>query len=231
MQESNKGLTPAVKPLFCLKTMHIITRFMRFFFYHFYHTFAWTYDFVAAVVSIGRWQEWIQTVIPFIEGTRILEIGHGPGHLQRILRTRGLPAVGLDESRQMAYLAKRNTNGSARLARGLAQSLPFPSETFDSVVSTFPAEYIFDPRTLSDVYRVLHNGGRFIVLPAAWIIGRAFLDRIAAWLFRVTGETPANIMDIINERTIRPLEQAGFKIETRQIKFASSTALILIAAK
>ncbi len=204
---------------------------MRFFFYHFYHACAWTYDFVAAVVSIGRWKDWIQTVIPFIAGTRILEIGHGPGHLQRILRTRGLLAVGLDESRQMGFLAKRNTGGSARLARGLAQALPFPSQMFDSVVSTFPSEYIFDPRTLSDVFRVLRNGGRFILLPVAWIAGRAFLDRLAAWLFRVTGETPANVIDIISERAIHPLERAGFKVETKQIKFASSVVLIVIASK
>ena len=204
---------------------------MRFFFYHFYHACAWTYDFVAAVVSIGRWKDWIQTVIPFIAGTRILEIGHGPGHLQRILRTRGLLAVGLDESRQMGFLAKRNTGGSARLTRGLSQALPFPSQIFDSVVSTFPSEYIFDPRTLSDVFRVLRNGGRFIILPVAWIVGRAFLDRIAAWLFRVTGETPANVMDIIGERTIQPLEKAGFKVETEQIEIASSVVLIVIAGK
>ncbi len=211
--------------------MNIVTRFMRFFFHHFYHTLAWTYDFVAAVVSIGRWNNWTQAVIPFIEGTRVLEIGYGPGHLQRILQTRGLFAVGLDESRQMAYLAKRNTDGSARLTRGLAQSLPFPSQTFDSVISTFPAEYIFDPRTLSDVYRVLRNGGRFIILPFAWIVGRSYLDRIAAWLFRVTGETPSNVTDIVSERAIRPLEKSGFKIETRQIEIASSIVLVIIATK
>jgi len=211
--------------------MRLITRFMRFFFHHFYHAFAWTYDFVAAVVSIGRWTDWIQTVIPFIAGTRILEIGHGPGHLQRILRNPGLLVVGLDESRQMGLLAKRNTDGFAHLTRGLAQSLPFPSETFESVVSTFPAEYIFDPRTLSEVLRVLHNGGRFIILPVAWIVGRGFLDRAAAWLFRVTGETPANVMDIIGGRAVRPLEKAGFKVKVERIEIKSSIVLLLIAGK
>ena len=34
-------------------------KLLRFFFHHFYHNFAWTYDFVAALVSVGRWNEWV----------------------------------------------------------------------------------------------------------------------------------------------------------------------------
>lgn len=211
--------------------MRLIARFMRFFFYHFYHSLAWTYDFVAAVVSIGRWQDWVKTVVPFIQGTRILEIGFGPGHLQRILLDRELFTVGLDESRQMISLAKRRLDGSANLTRGLAQSLPFATQSFDCIVSTFPAEYVFDPRTLSDAYRALRNGGRFIVLPAAWIVGQKIVDRAAAWLFRVTGETPRNISDIVRERAVHPLERAGFKVESRRIEIRSSIVLVLIASK
>jgi ubiquinone/menaquinone biosynthesis C-methylase UbiE len=211
--------------------MHLIARFMRFFFYHFYHTFSWAYDFVAAVVSIGRWRTWIQTVLPFIQGTRILEIGHGPGHLQRILLDRKLFVVGLDESRQMGRLAKYNTGGTANLTRGLAQSLPFDAQTFDTVFSTFPAEYIFDPRAIADAHRVLRKGGLFIVLPAAWIVGRKALDRAAAWLFRVTGEAPVNVADMIRERAVHPFERVGFKVETRQIEVKSSVVLIIMAEK
>ena len=79
-----------VKPLFCLNLMRLISRFMRFLFHQFYHSFAWTYDFVAAVVSIGRWNDWTRTLTPFVQGTEILEIGPGPGHLQRLLRDKGL---------------------------------------------------------------------------------------------------------------------------------------------
>ncbi|MEW6241946.1 MAG: class I SAM-dependent methyltransferase, partial [Chloroflexota bacterium] len=60
-----------------------IPRLLRVFYHWLYHPFAWVYDFVAAVVSLGRWNEWIMTVMPLIEGTRILELGHGPGPLQR----------------------------------------------------------------------------------------------------------------------------------------------------
>ena len=81
---------------------------LRFFFRLLYHQFAFTYDLVAATVSLGRWKDWVLSVLPFIEGNRILEIGHGPGHLQRALLDRNLLAVGIDESPQMGHLAKRN---------------------------------------------------------------------------------------------------------------------------
>ena len=215
--------------------MRLISRFMRFFFHHFYHSFAWTYDFVAAAVSIGRWNDWIRTIVPFVQGTKILEIGPGPGYLQRLLRDRSLSVIGLDESSQMIHLAKSRLEKAGHktncLACGIAQTLPFPNAKFDTAISTFPSEYIFDSNTLSDIYRVLRDDGHFIILPAAWIVGRTILDRAAAWLFQITGETPKNILEIVAERFVQPLEQAGFKVESRQIEVESSIVLILVANK
>lgn len=208
---------------------------MRFFFHHFYHSFAWTYDFVAALVSIGRWNDWTRTILPLVQGTKILEIGHGPGTLQRLLRDQGFFTIGLDESMQMISLAKsrleKEDRKTTNLVRGYAQALPFPDAKFDTVVSTFPSEYIFNPKTISEVYRVLHDPGCLIVLPAAWIVGRRITDQAAAWLFRITGESPKNVLEMVTERFIRPLEQAGFKVEKRQVEVRASVVLILIAAK
>lgn len=218
-----------------LGIMLTLTPIIRLFFHHFYHTFAWTYDFVATAVSIGRWNDWVRTVLPFAQGARVLEIGHGPGHLQLTLQDPARLTVGLDESPQMGRLAKgrlkRSGCASINLTRGLAQNLPFSTMSFDIVLSTFPAEYIFDERTIWDVYRVLRNGGRFVLLPAAWIVGRGALDRLAAWLFRVTGETPSNVIEIIRQRAVHPLEQFGFHVETQQIEHKASIVLIVIARK
>ncbi|MCL4530302.1 MAG: class I SAM-dependent methyltransferase [Chloroflexi bacterium] len=216
---------------------------MRFFFYHFYHTFAWAYDFVAALVSIGRWNDWIKVSLPFVQGVRILEIGYGTGQLQAALREASPSLgpdpkrliVGIDESTQMANLAKRRLRNIGfdqfNLTRGLAQSLPFPAQTFDTVVSTFPSEYIFDSRTLSDVMRILDAGGRFIVLPAAWIVGQKIRDRLASWLFRVTGETPRNLRKTIANRAVVPLRSAGFDVEVQELELRSSLVMIIVATK
>ncbi len=215
--------------------MQLFRRLMRFFFHHFYHSFAWTYDFVAALVSIGRWDDWVQTVIPFIQGKKVLEIGHGPGHLQYKLIDKYRFTVGLDESKQMGRIAKRRLvradQNKFKLIRGRGETLPFKADTFDTVISTFPTEYIFDPQTLSEIYRILRSDGLLIVLPAAWIVGQKFLDRGAAWLFKVTGQAPAFPHAVISERLKPVFENVGFKPEFRSIEIKSSVVLIVIANK
>jgi ubiquinone/menaquinone biosynthesis C-methylase UbiE len=203
---------------------------LRFFFKLLYHQFAFAYDLVAATVSVGQWKNWVSSILPFIKGTRILEIGHGPGHLQRLLLSRGLVAVAIDESKPMGLLAKRNTNGKATLTRALAQGLPFADASFDTVIATFPAEYINDPLTMLEVRRCLSDGGRFIVLPVALQMGRKPLDRVMSLLFRVTHQSPVDPLEEVKEKLSAPFVEAGFEVEVQELQVKSSLLLVVIAS-
>lgn len=225
---------------------------LRFFFKLLYHQFAFTYDLVAATVSLGRWKDWVMSIIPFIEGTRVLEIGYGPGHLQRALLGRGVLTVGIDESSQMAQLARHNltkrstsirsvsknhSNSHVRqsvyaqisLTRGLAQHLPFPDHSFDTIVATFPAEYITKPETLQEVQRCLTDRGRFIVLPVAMQMGRGILDRAMALLFRVTHQSPVDPIEIVREKLREPFAKTDFQVDIRELQVKSSLLLVIVA--
>jgi len=204
----------------------LIRNFLRVFFYLLYHPFAFTYDLVAAAVSFGHWKNWAAEIIPFIEGTRILELGHGPGHLQRILHDHGFDSAALDESPQMGQLAKRRVGSGHQLTRGVAQHLPFASNSFDTVVSTFPTEYIFDLRTLSEIGRCLSNKGKLVVMPVAFPT-----SRVLQWLYQITGETPSALEESLLSKIKQPFIIAGFKTETQIIEVQSGQLLIIIARK
>jgi ubiquinone/menaquinone biosynthesis C-methylase UbiE len=180
-------------------------RMMMVFFDWLYHSLAWAYDWVAGLVSFGRWYEWGKSVLPFVKGSVVLELGYGTGHLQQVLNQAGFATWGVDESWQMALRSGRRI-GSKRLIRGRGQSLPFRNHVFDCVVAIFPAPYLFETETLREIGRVLQGNGRLVILPGAWIVGRGWAWRVLAWFYRITGESPdLNSMFVvgISERLVR----------------------------
>lgn len=208
----------------------LILRFLRFYFHHLYHSLAFTYDLVAAAISFGQWNNWIEVVLPHIKGKRVLELGYGPGHLQGRLLGQGASTFGLDESAQMGRIARRRIlhagETHANLTRGLGQALPFPARSFDSLVATFPAEYILEKETLSEAQRVLRDGGRFILLPAVWP-----KNWLLHWLYRITGESPSASPEITGKEWDQSFHRAGFEAKAEICDVKSGILLLIIAVK
>ena len=190
---------------------------------------AWTYDWVAAIVSVGKWNTWVLSVLPDLPGPRILELGHGPGHLQIPLARQKITTYGLDQSRQMGRIAQRKLrtlNYKSLLVNGVAQHLPYRDQAFNQVVSTFPTPYIFDTQTLKEIFRVLIPGGMLIVIPSAWITGSSLVDRIAASAFRLLGQAPD-----LEDSALQPFLDAGFTPTIDRRKLSSSEILVIRAFK
>lgn len=166
-------------------------RLIRLFFRMLYGPFAWAYDLVAWLASMGQWNAWAATAMEGVEGPTVLELGHGPGHLQVRLARRGWRVVGVDLSSQMVRLARRRVLRAGlplRLVQARAQALPFCASAFQSVVATFPTEYILDRRTRDEMVRVLCPGGRIVVVAAAQFTGKDPVSRFLEWLYRITGQ-------------------------------------------
>lgn len=207
----------------------VINRILKTFFYLLYHRFAWAYDFVATAVSVGMWNEWVLSILPDLEGPKLLELGHGPGHLQHSLKKNSIQSFGLDQSKEMGALASQRLlleGFTPLLVNGVSQHLPFETSTFHQVVATFPTEFINDHQTLEEVIRVLKPGGSLLVLPVAWITGEGSVHRIAAWLFGITGQSPK-----WDDRMLNPFHDVGFSARVEYKKIESSDLVFIIADK
>jgi SAM-dependent methyltransferase len=145
-----------------------------------YHN-KYLYRFASTVPFAGQWRVWQRQVVPHLRGHDVLELGCGLGDLLADMLDAGYACRAVEYSPQMVEAAretlrKRNVGSPSLIVQGRAQNLPFPSETFDSVVSTFPTEYIYDPATLAEIERVLRPGGRLIVIEGANLLPVGFFQ-------------------------------------------------------
>jgi ubiquinone/menaquinone biosynthesis C-methylase UbiE len=169
-----------------------LSKLLGVFFKLLYSQLAWAYDFVAATVSLGLWNNWILSIQPYLEGSRILEVGFGTGHLISSLNGDGKNHVGIDLSWQMCTLARKRlsaTSSISTLVNGQAQRLPFMNEVFDQVVTTFPSDYIKDDTSWSEISRVLVPGGELLILISARITGSTWYYRLVRWSFQISNQS------------------------------------------
>lgn len=198
------------------KTVRWVVRLYVWATHRLYNEFAWAYDPVSWLVSLGRWGDWRRTALDYVIGHRILEVGFGTGELLIEMAHRGLHAYGLECSPAMqrvtARKMRRNSHWATRV-RGVVQKMPFADESFDSIISTFPAEYILDPATLCQVARLLRRpdprtatcGGRFIVVGLIPGTSNSLLRRATRLVF---GTPKENVL----ARYERMVTAAGLRI-------------------
>lgn len=201
---------------------------LRWAFRRFYNEFAWAYDMVAAVVSRGYWPRWIEAAVPLLRGDHVLELACGTGYLQRALARSGMRAVGIDVSPYMLRHTRRKLTRSGidvPLVQAYAQTLPFASNTFSDVVATFPAEYILDPTTHAEVWRVLRPGGQVVLIDAAYFVKRTAYTAAVDVAYRATGQ--------VRHNDARPalLQQVGFQVHERWLEIDDSRVQALIGVK
>ena len=207
-------------------------RLVRFGFRLLYNEFAFTYDLVSQIVSLGAWRCWQQRALKHLHtqpGSLILELAHGTGNLQLDLYERGYIPVGFDISPFMGRIARRKLYQHGlpiRLIRGRAQQLPFASASFQAVVCTFPTNFIFMTETLSEANRVLQPEGQLLIVPNGILTGRGAADAAVEWLYRATGQRGGERFDMA-----RLFDTYGFNVQVVQEPCPRSLATVIVAHK
>jgi SAM-dependent methyltransferase len=104
--------------------------------------------------------------------TRLLEVGCGTGHyLVAVCEAVGCRGWGIDPSPEMLAKA-RGLSGGVGLSVGRAESLAFPSSTFDLVFSVDVIHHVHDRSAyFQEAERVLRAGGQVCtVTDSGWVI-------------------------------------------------------------
>ncbi len=148
---------------------------------------AYLYRFASTVPFAGQWRTWQRLVLSRLHGHDVLELGCGLGDLLVDMGEAGFHCYAVEQSPQMVKAAREtlrrhNLDKEVTVIQGSAQHLPFSNASFDTVVSTFPSEYVYDPDTVAEVARALRPGGRFIVIEGANLLPVGFLQPLLVWI-------------------------------------------------
>lgn len=133
---------------------------------------------------------------------RVLEIGGGPGHQNRLLRRRGVSIVSVDVAGSF-YRRDR----VADIVEYDGRTLPFADRSFDRVLTSHVLEHVVSLSSLHDeVARVLRPGGSAVHVVPTWqwllatwavhypLMARKVVEPLASTL-RQRGSTPAECDD------------------------------------
>lgn len=205
-------------------------RLVRAGLHHLYNNLAWAYDAVSWLVSWGEWRTWQRAAEPWMLDGRGLEIGCGRGDLLARQIIQGRRFCGLDLSpamlRQTQRLA-RHQGVVVPLCQARAEQLPFAAESFATVVTTFPAEFVRRPATWREIYRVLGAGGTWVWVDGGRLIKPRLWARLSNLAFRLTTGDPTGF-----DPLLPALEQVGFTVRRDKVAVsARSQVWVLIAEK
>jgi ubiquinone/menaquinone biosynthesis C-methylase UbiE len=190
----------------------ILYRLLLWAFEALYYPLAPVYDKISQSAFLGQWEKWQRAALPRLQGKKVLEIGCGTGTLLTEILKRGYKAYGVDASQPMLRQARKKLEKagfSNRVIKAKVQNLPFPDESFETVISTFPTHYIVDINALKEITRVLYPGGRLVIVDTANLKPHNRTAKILLWFYvNILGYGRQTSPEVAY-RTRLPLSEAG----------------------
>jgi len=182
------------------------------------------YDIMTWPMEVMAMDRHRSRLIAEVEGARVLEVGVGTGR-NLSLYPDAVQVDAIDFSPRMLERAQRRPpRTNVRLALMDVQELAWPSETFDTVVSTCVFCSVPDAlKGLQEIRRVLRAGGRALFLEHVRP-GTPWLAALFDWLDPFVSRRGPHI----NRRTMETIRAAGFVVE-REENLMSDVLKLVVA--
>ncbi len=182
------------------------------------------YDVMTWPMEVMAMDRYRSRLIAEVEGARVLEVGVGTGR-NLSLYPDAVQVDAIDFSPRMLERAQRRPpRTNVRLALMDVQELAWPSETFDTVVSTCVFCSVPDAlKGLQEIRRVLRAGGRALFLEHVRP-GTPWLAALFDWLDPFVSRRGPHI----NRRTMETIRAAGFVVE-REENLMSDVLKLVVA--
>ncbi|MBV7336128.1 methyltransferase domain-containing protein [Chloroflexi bacterium TSY] len=155
------------------------------------------YDSLFVPALFSQWATIVAETANIQSGQRVLDIACGTGVLSREVASRAIPSgyvAGLDPNPGMLTVANELAS-EIDWKHGVAESLPFPNESFDTVVCQFGLMFFSDRyQAIREMLRVLIPGGHIVV--AVWdsLTNIPAYAAIVALLERLAGRQAADAL-------------------------------------
>jgi ubiquinone/menaquinone biosynthesis C-methylase UbiE len=156
------------------------------------------YDAYRRLSRRDGWKRFLAKALAKVPaGTRVLEVGSGTGFITSILVELGFEVEGIDLSEAMLTVARANLEKESlaqkvRLSQGDAESLAYPDNHFQAVVSRWVLWTLPRPaEAIGEMARVLKPGGTVLLVDGSRLKPGAFgqmRSSLVNWI--LTGRRP-----------------------------------------
>ncbi len=182
------------------------------------------YDQLTGWLFLGEWERWQRLALHGLpERGTVVELGAGTGMLAALGATPERRWIAVDSSPAMlARAARRRRPVGSCLVRAAAQALPLKDGCCETIVATFPSNYILAPSTHAEIRRIIIPGGRLFVVLSGELrpsTPRRCARRAALRLFY--GSDPASLESL----PLVSIEGFNGTVDRLQTDFGSATVL------
>lgn len=141
----------------------------------------------------------VQKIRNPLSAIRILDVGCGTGANLQMLAQFGT-AEGVDVSDDAVEFCRRK---GLKVQKGLAETLPYPDESFDISTALDVIEHLDDDIAgLKEMHRVTKTGGYSLIFVPAFM-----------WLWGVQDDISNHRIRYTKKQIVERVEKAGFKVE------------------